>query len=68
MRGSNLRTIWRARYLPLNRPAFWLTLAGFAQFLGVTATLTYIVLARPDHLVDVVGATAAVLIGLPYLG
>jgi hyaluronan synthase len=45
MRGSALRTLWRARYLPLGRPAFWLNVIGFAQFIAITGALVYLAFA-----------------------
>jgi hyaluronan synthase len=66
MRGSALRTFWRARYLPLNRPAFWLNVVGFAQFVAITVALVYI-FAQPHLLLASGGQAVAMMVGLAYL-
>lgn len=67
MRGSFIRSCWRARYLPLNSAAFWLHAAGWLQIvitavlailLGVYAPLTGLAIG-PDMLL----ITAAVAFG-----
>jgi hyaluronan synthase len=67
MRGSSLRTFWRARYLPLNRPAFWLSMLGFAQFLAITALVVYVLGVRPSLLAHNPGKTLAIIAALSYV-
>lgn len=42
MRGSFIRSIWRMRYLPVGRPAYWLHLVKWMLYLLVTATLVHL--------------------------
>ena len=43
MRGSFIRSIWRMRYLPLDRAAYWLHLVKWVLYALVTATLVALV-------------------------
>lgn len=47
-RGSFIRTLWRFRYLPLNRPAFWICIFGWTQFIGTTGMFAYLFLVNPE--------------------
>jgi hyaluronan synthase len=66
MRGSALRTLWRARYLPLDRPAFWLNAVGLAQFIAITVALVYLV-ANPQLVASGGLLGTGVMIGLAYV-
>lgn len=66
MRGTSLRTFWRARYLPLQRPAFWLNTLAVAQFHAVTAAL--IIVAFDPRLIAGNGlAVLTTLAAISYL-
>lgn len=43
MRGSFIRSIWRMRYLPMRRAAFWLHLVKWSLYLLGSATLVHLV-------------------------
>lgn len=62
MRGSFIRSIWRMRYLPMRRPAYWLHLVKWMLYVVVTATLVHLVaegmLFHPETVAT--GVTAAV--------
>lgn len=64
MRGSFIRSIWRFRYIPLRRPAYWLHLLKWLLYSLVTSTLVYLgfdgALFRGDALST--GAAAAILL------
>lgn len=44
MRGSFIRSLWRFRYLPFRRPAYWLHLVKWGMHGLVTATLVHLLL------------------------
>jgi hyaluronan synthase len=67
MRGSTLRTFWRARYLPLKRPAFWLSMIGMAQFLAITALLVYLIGFMPEMLTRHLELTIPAVCALSYV-
>lgn len=46
MRGGVIRSVWRFRWLPLSRPAWWLGLLGWAEFI-LTTTLLVSAIAAP---------------------
>ena len=47
MRGSTIRSVWRMRYLPLSRPAFWLHLMRWYQMVLVQAVMVWLLLVEP---------------------
>lgn len=44
MRGSFIRSVWRMRYLPLARAAYWLHLVKWVLYVLATATLLHLLL------------------------
>jgi hyaluronan synthase len=47
MRGSTIRSLWRLRYLPPARIAYWLHLARWVQMALATVVFAYLFIARP---------------------
>src|SRR3546814_378296 len=47
MRGSTIRSVWRMRYLPVNRWAYWAHLLRWFQVALSTAVLTWLLLVEP---------------------
>lgn len=47
MRGATIRSWWRFRYLPANRPAFWLHLLGWVQMALSTALFVTLFIVDP---------------------
>jgi hyaluronan synthase len=47
MRGSTIRSIWRLRYLPVNRWAYWAHLMRWAQMALSTVVLGWLLLVEP---------------------
>jgi hyaluronan synthase len=47
MRGSTIRSIWRLRYLPLNRAAYWLHLMRWFQMALSTVVLGWLLVVEP---------------------
>lgn len=47
MRGSTIRSIWRMRYLPLNRWAYWAHLLRWFQLALTTSILTWLLVIDP---------------------
>ncbi|MFD6417750.1 glycosyltransferase [Streptomyces sp. NPDC060194] len=47
MRGSAIRSIWRMRYLPVNRPAFWMHLVRWIQVLITQMVLVWMLVVEP---------------------
>jgi hyaluronan synthase len=47
MRGSTIRSIWRLRYLPLNRAAYWLHLMRWFQMGLSTVVLSWLLIVEP---------------------
>jgi hyaluronan synthase len=65
-RGSFIRSLWRLRYLPMRRAAFWLHVAGHAQFIGVTAMFALVVGLRPEVGLHNLGPMLAITMLLSY--
>ncbi|WP_428957920.1 glycosyltransferase [Streptomyces sp. cg35] len=47
MRGSTIRSIWRIRYLSLNRPAFWLHAMRWTQLVLTQLITLWLLLVEP---------------------
>lgn len=47
MRGSTIRSIWRLRYLPLNRWAYWAHLMRWFQMVLSTVVLGWLLIVEP---------------------
>lgn len=47
MRGSTIRSIWRLRYLPLNRWAYWAHLMRWFQLALATSVLVWLLAVEP---------------------
>jgi hyaluronan synthase len=47
MRGSTIRSLWRLRYLPATRLAYWLHLWRWMQMAIATAVFVYLVVVQP---------------------
>lgn len=47
MRGSTIRSVWRARYLPLSRWAYWAHLLRWFQLALSTAVLGWLLIVEP---------------------
>lgn len=47
IRGSTIRSLWRVRYLPPARVAYWLHLARWAQMAVATAVFAYLLVEQP---------------------
>lgn len=47
MRGAMIRTFWRAKYLPLNRYAFWAHYIGWVQWVVATSVFFTLFIVRP---------------------
>jgi hyaluronan synthase len=64
MRGSTIRSIWRARYLPMNRPAYWLHAIRWLQMILTQMVTLWILLVQPFVFGNVPPATMLVI---PFL-
>lgn len=47
LRGSTIRSLWRVRYLPTARVAYWLHLARWVQMAVATAVFGYLMVEQP---------------------
>ncbi len=47
MRGSTIRSLWRLRYLPVTRLAYWIHLSRWFQVVLTTIVLTWLLLVNP---------------------
>lgn len=75
MRGSTIRSIWRARYLPINRPAYWLHALRWLQMTLTQMVTVWLLLVEPLHYGNLPPYTMLVIPfliayaqGLRYLG
>ncbi|MGW4731679.1 hypothetical protein ACWEQC_21355 [Streptomyces shenzhenensis] len=75
MRGSTIRSIWRARYLPVNRPAYWLHALRWLQMILTQMVTVWILLVEPFYFDNMPPSTMLVIPfliayaqGLRYLG
>lgn len=75
MRGSTIRSIWRARYLPVNRPAYWLHAMRWLQMVLTQMVTAWLLLVEPFYYHNAPPSTMLVVPfliayaqGLRYLG
>jgi hyaluronan synthase len=47
MRGSTIRSLWRLRYLPMNRLAYWIHLSRWFQVVLTSIVLAWLLLVDP---------------------
>jgi cellulose synthase/poly-beta-1,6-N-acetylglucosamine synthase-like glycosyltransferase len=47
MRGSTIRSIWRARYLPVGRPAYWLHALRWLQMILTQMVTVWLLIVEP---------------------
>ncbi|MCX4799578.1 glycosyltransferase [Streptomyces sp. NBC_01242] len=64
MRGSTIRSIWRARYLPVNRPAYWLHAMRWLQMILTQMVTVWILIVQPVVFGNVPPAT---MLAIPFL-
>lgn len=46
-KGSTIRSIWRARYLPIDRAAYWIHAINWANYLLISGLFVYLLVYRP---------------------
>ncbi|WP_323377566.1 glycosyltransferase family 2 protein [Streptomyces sp. RB17] len=64
MRGSTIRSIWRMRYLPLHRPAYWLHLLRWFEMILGQLVLAWLLIVEPLRYHN---APTLAMLAIPFL-